>query len=115
MTNDVAKINLPALPDDFNADWANDYIEDEGGPETEFLRFNAKEGIYAHGRENTEMPCGTRFLALMDFMRRGFIKFNGPGEEPDKAVAFAASHIETEALIFRFDRSPASTISANDP
>jgi hypothetical protein len=91
MTNDATNINLPALPDDFNADWADQYIEDEGGPEAEFLRFNSKEGIWVHGRENTEMPCGTRFLALMPFMRKGRIKFNGPGNEPDKVVVLAAS------------------------
>ena len=99
MTNDLARIKVPALPDDFNTDWADAYIEDEGGPEAEFLRFNSKEGIWVYGSENTEMPCGTRFLALMDFMRRGLIKFNGPGNEPDKAVAYAAKpKIERESL-----------------
>jgi hypothetical protein len=35
----------------------------------------------------------------MDFMRRGLIKFNGPGNEPDKAVAYAAKpKIERESL-----------------
>ena len=100
MTNSTSAINLPALPDDFNTNWADDYIQDEGGPEAEFLRFNSKEGIWIYGSEKTEMPGGTKFLALMPFMRRGWIKFNGAGNLPDKVVAFAATKpkIERESL-----------------
>ncbi len=99
MKNDTSKINLPALPtlpEDFNTDWADQYIEDEGGPESEFLRFNSKEGLWVYGSDHTEMPCGARFLALMPFMRKGRIKFNGPGNEPDKVVALAASSQKVE-------------------
>jgi hypothetical protein len=91
MTAKKVTINLPALPEDFNEDWDDDYIEEEGGPAAEYLRFNATKGAWIHGSENTELLCGTRCLAFVLGMRRGFIKFNGTGQEPEKYMAFAAS------------------------
>ncbi len=54
--------------------------------------FNATKGAWIYGSESTELSCGTRCLAFVPGMRRGFIKFNGPGQEPEKCMAFAASN-----------------------
>jgi hypothetical protein len=91
MTTKKVTINLPALPEDFVEDWDDQYIEEEGGPTAEYLRFNATKDAWIYGSENTELPRGTRCLAFVLGMRRGFIKFNGSGQEPEKCMAFAAS------------------------
>jgi hypothetical protein len=85
------KINLPALPADFCENWDDQYIEEEGGPTAEYLRFNSTKGAWIYGSESTQLSCGTRCLAFVLGMRRGFVKFNGTGQEPEKCMAFAAS------------------------
>ena len=118
MTTKKVTINLPALPEDFNEDWDDDYIEEEGGPAAEYLRFNATKGAWIHGSENTELLCGTNCLAFVLGMRRGFIKFNGTGQEPEKYMAFAASSSKvTRESLGDLDETkwPAVNGKAQDP
>ncbi len=118
MSTEALTINLPALPEDFNKDWDDDYIEEEGGPTAEYLRFNSTKGDWIYGSENTELPCGAKCLAFVPGMRRGYIKFNGTGQEPEKCMAFAASSTKvTRESLGDLDETKWPTVNgkAQDP
>jgi hypothetical protein len=47
------------------------------------IGFNGQDGIYRILDDDTEIPAGTEFVALLDQTYKGWIKFNGDGEKPD--------------------------------
>jgi hypothetical protein len=57
------------------------------GPLTgRLIGFNGQDGIYRILDDETEVPAGTEFIALLDHTRRGWIKFNGEGEKPETVM-----------------------------
>ena len=85
MSDTAVTIDLPALPDDYE-NRVGSYVEDEGTTGADFLRY--RQGQWIHGSEKEELPIGTRLLAFLPGHRRGFIKFHGPNEEPEKVLVF---------------------------
>src|SRR5262249_9477778 len=54
-----------------------------GGSGGRLFAFNGSTGIYRTLDDDVEVPCGTKFVALLHETRKGFIKFSQDGGPPD--------------------------------
>ena len=58
------------------------HLAEWGGAPGRLVAFNGSTGIHRTLDDGVEVPGGTEFVMFLHETKKGFIKFNGPGEPP---------------------------------
>jgi hypothetical protein len=58
------------------------HLAEWGGSPGRLFAFNGNTGIHRTLDDDVEVPGGTEFVMFLHETKKGFIKFNGPGEPP---------------------------------
>jgi hypothetical protein len=108
MTQQIATTNqLPTVPND--NPWSD--IADECGSKT-LLKF--VKGDWMIGEDT--VPEGTQYIAFINDMARGYIRFNGEGEPPDvRIVKVSNSGVIQRETLGDLDKSEWETDKEGEP
>jgi hypothetical protein len=94
----------PPVPTSGNA--LDRHLAEWGGSGLRLIAFNGSTGIHRTLDDNTEVPDGTQFIAMLHATRKGFIKFNGPGVPPDVRMVGIEENVATPTRESLGDNDP---------
>jgi hypothetical protein len=78
---------VPAVREQYAQDYRSRYLDEvaPSGVVGRLIKFS-KDGTYITTDDEKEVPEGAEFILLADDTLVGWIRFNGPGEAPDRAM-----------------------------
>ena len=104
----VRKATAVAVPD--NRPYVARYLDEvaPSGIVGRLVKFDGKEGEFKTSDDDKPVPEGKEFVVLADDTLVGWVRFNGPGEAPDKAMGLLYDGYEMPTRESLGDLDPAA-------